>query len=588
MYRYDEYDDRFVRNRVQQFRGQVQRRISGALTEDEFKPLRLQNGLYLQLHAYMLRVAIPYGTLDSHQMRQLATIAERWDKGYGHFTTRQNIQFNWPKLADVPDILEALADVGMHAIQTSGNCIRNVTADHFAGAAADEIDDPRPTAEIIRQWSSGHPEFAFLPRKFKIAVTGSPNDRAVTKAHDIGLRMLRDEAGAPGYEVIVGGGLGRTPMIGKVIRPFLPKAELLPYLEAVLRVYNLHGRRDNKYKARIKILVHEAKLETIRAEVEAEFQQLLADHGGQTHSLAQSEVDRIEAYFAPPAFAPLPNQDSGLDAALGADAALRAWVQTNVVAHREPGYRIVTVSVKPIGKAPGDASADQMRVLADLAERYSFDELRVSHEQNIVLPHVRAAELPLVFAGLQQAGLAEANVGLISDIIACPGMDYCALATARSIPVAQEISKRFADPSRARDIGKLQIKISGCINACGHHHVGHIGILGLEKAGVESYQITLGGDATETTAIGERAGPGFAYDEVVPAIERLVEAYRRLRLGPEETFLAAYRRLGAAPFKAALYPAKEAALATPGASVPTATSGAPPESQSGGYIFYHF
>ena len=588
MYRYDEFDDRFVRNRVQQFRGQVQRRISGALTEDEFKPLRLQNGLYLQLHAYMLRVAIPYGTLDSRQMRQLAIIAERWDKGYGHFTTRQNIQFNWPKLADVPDILEALADVGMHAIQTSGNCIRNVTADHFAGAAADEIDDPRPTAEIIRQWSSGHPEFAFLPRKFKIAVTGSPNDRAVTKAHDIGLRMLRDEAGAPGYEVIVGGGLGRTPMIGKVIRPFLPKAELLPYLEAVLRVYNLHGRRDNKYKARIKILVHEAKLETIRAEVEAEFQQLLADHGGQTHSLAQSEVDRIETYFAPPPFAALPNQDAGLDAALSADAALRAWVQTNVVAHREPGYRIVTVSVKPIGKAPGDASADQMRVLADLAERYSFDELRVSHEQNIVLPHVRAAELPLVFAELQQAGLAAANVGLISDIIACPGMDYCALATARSIPVAQEISKRFADPSLARDIGKLQIKISGCINACGHHHVGHIGILGLEKAGVESYQITLGGDATETTAIGERAGPGFAYDEVVPAIERLIEAYRRLRLGPDETFLAAYRRLGAAPFKAALYPAKEAALVTPVASVPTAMSGAQPESQMGGYIFYHF
>jgi sulfite reductase (NADPH) hemoprotein beta-component len=588
MYRYDEFDDRFVRNRVQQFRGQVQRRISGALTEDEFKPLRLQNGLYLQLHAYMLRVAIPYGTLDSRQMRQLAIIAERWDKGYGHFTTRQNIQFNWPKLADVPDILEALADVGMHAIQTSGNCIRNVTADHFAGAAADEIDDPRPTAEIIRQWSSGHPEFAFLPRKFKIAVTGSPNDRAVTKAHDIGLRMLRDEAGAPGYEVIVGGGLGRTPMIGKVIRPFLPKAELLPYLEAVLRVYNLHGRRDNKYKARIKILVHEAKLETIRAEVEAEFQQLLADHGGQTHSLAQSEVDRIEAYFAPPPFAALPNQDAGLDAALSADAALRAWVQTNVVAHREPGYRIVTVSVKPIGNAPGDASADQMGVLADLAERYSFDELRVSHEQNIVLPHVRAAELPLVFAELQQAGLAAANVGLISDIIACPGMDYCALATARSIPVAQEISKRFADPSLARDIGKLRIKISGCINACGHHHVGHIGILGLEKAGVESYQITLGGDATETTAIGERAGPGFAYDEVVPAIERLIEAYRRLRLGPDETFLAAYRRLGAAPFKAALYPAKEAALATPVASVPTAMSGAQPESQTGGYIFYHF
>ena len=581
MYRYDEFDDSFVRRRVQQFRGQVQRRLSGALTEDEFKPLRLQNGLYLQLHAYMLRVAIPYGTLNSRQMRQLAMIAERWDKGYGHFTTRQNIQFNWPKLADVPEILEALADVGMHAIQTSGNCIRNVTADHFAGAASDEIDDPRPTAEIIRQWSSGHPEFAFLPRKFKIAVTGSPNDRAVTKAHDIGLRMVRNEDGEPGYEVIVGGGLGRTPMIGKVIRSFLPKAELLAYLEAVLRVYNLHGRRDNKYKARIKILVHEAKLETIRAEVEAEFKQLLADHGGQTHRLAESEVHRIETYFAPPPFEVLSNQDDGLDATLAADTDFHAWVKTNVSTHREPGYRIVTVSVKPIGKAPGDASADQMRALADLAERYSFNELRVSHEQNIVLPHVRAADLALVFAGLQQAGLAEANIGLISDIIACPGMDYCALATARSIPVAQEISKLFADPARAQDIGKLQIKISGCINACGHHHVGHIGILGLEKAGVESYQITLGGDATETAAIGERAGPGFAYDEVVPAIERLVEAYRGLRIGPAETFLQAYRRLGAAPFKAALYPTKNAEAAV----VSSATT---LEQPATGYTFCHF
>ena len=585
MYRYDEFDDHFVRNRVQQFRGQVERRLSGALTEDEFKPLRLQNGLYLQLHAYMLRVAIPYGTLNSRQMQQLAMIAEHWDKGYGHFTTRQNIQFNWPKLGDVPDILSALADVGMHAIQTSGNCIRNVTADHFAGAAADEIEDPRPTAEIVRQWSSGHPEFAFLPRKFKIAVTGSPNDRAVTKAHDIGLRMVRGQDGAPGYEVIVGGGLGRTPMIGKVIREFLPKAHLLPYLEAVLRVYNLHGRRDNKYKARIKILVHEAKLETIRAEVEAEFQQLLAENGGPTYALAASEVGRIEAYFAPPAFETLPDQDDSLDAALAADAALCAWVQNNTAEHRRTGYRIVTVSLKPIGEAPGDASADQMRALAEIAARYSLDELRVSHEQNIVLPHVRLSDLPTVFASLQKSGLAEANIGLVSDIIACPGMDYCALATARSIPVAQEISKRFADPAVAQDIGKLQIKISGCINACGHHHVGHIGILGLEKAGIESYQITLGGDATETTAIGERAGPGFAYDEVVPAIERLVETYRGVRLGPEETFLQAYRRLGAAPFKAALYPSK---AMTSTAAVVSAPSGTPAEQPTSGYIFYHF
>ncbi len=596
MYRYDEFDDRFVRERVASFRSQVERRLSGALTEDEFKPLRLQNGLYLQLHAYMLRVAIPYGTLNSPQMLQLAMIAERWDKGYGHFTTRQNIQFNWPKLQDVPAILEALADVGMHAIQTSGNCIRNVTADHFAGAAADEIEDPRPTAEILRQWSSGHPEFAFLPRKFKIAVTGSPNDRAVTKAHDIGLRMVRNAAGEPGYEVIVGGGLGRTPMIGKVIREFLPKADLLAYLESVLRVYNLYGRRDNKYKARIKILVHESKLETIRAEVEAEFERLMAEEAGPTRALSAAEVARIEAYFAPPAFDDLPDSDAGLEAALAADQDFRAWVKTNIVAHRQSGYRIVTVSIKPIGKAPGDASADQMRALADIAERYSLGELRVSHEQNIVLPHVRAADLPEVFACLQKADLATANIGLITDIIACPGMDYCALATARSIPVAQDIANHFNSPALAAEIGKLQIKISGCINACGHHHVGHIGILGLEKGGIESYQITLGGDATETTAIGERAGPGFAYDEVVPAVRRLVDAYLALRTDANETFLQTYRRLGAAPFKAALYPADIGGSGSgAGGGWPKAKAGpslsASAQVQQAAhsqYVFYHF
>jgi sulfite reductase (NADPH) hemoprotein beta-component len=594
MYRYDEFDDRFVRERVASFRSQVERRLSGALTEDEFKPLRLQNGLYLQLHAYMLRVAIPYGTLSGAQMRQLAMIAERWDKGYGHFTTRQNIQFNWPKLQDVPPILEALADVGMHAIQTSGNCIRNVTADHFAGAAADEIEDPRPTAEILRQWSSGHPEFAFLPRKFKIAVTGSPHDRAVTKAHDIGLRMLRDADGKPGYEVIVGGGLGRTPMIGKVIRDFLPKAELLAYLEAVLRVYNLHGRRDNKYKARIKILVHESKLEVIRAEVEAEFQALMAQEAGPTHALSANEVARIEAYFAPPELENLPDSDSDLEAALEADRDFRAWVETNTTAHRQPGYRIVTISLKPIGLAPGDASADQMRAMADIAERYSLGELRVSHEQNIVLPHVCAHNLPEVFACLQQADLATANVGLITDIIACPGMDYCALATARSIPVAQDIANHFRSPALAAEIGKLQIKISGCINACGHHHVGHIGILGLEKGGIESYQITLGGDATETTAIGERAGPGFAYDEVVPAIQRLIDAYLELRSHADETFLQTYRRLGAAPFKAALYPPEGGAGGTGSGSggkdpneLQPAIQAAHVVAQSQ-YVFYHF
>ena len=562
MYRYDQFDSGFVRDRVARFRDQVERRVSGALNEDEFKPLRLQNGLYLQLHAYMLRVAIPYGTLNGAQMRQLAMIAERWDKGYGHFTTRQNIQFNWPRLPDVPDMLDALADVGMHAIQTSGNCIRNVTADHFAGAAADEIEDPRPSAELLRQWSTDHPEFAFLPRKFKIAVTGSPNDRAVTKAHDIGLRMLRNEAGEPGYEVIVGGGLGRTPMVGKVVRDFLPKADLLPYIEAILRVYNLRGRRDNKYKARIKILVHEAGLEDIRAEVEAEFARQMAAEGGPRVRPDPAEVARIEAYFAPPRFEELSESDLTFENAYRGDPGFRAWCDTNLAEHRQPGYAIATISLKPIGEAPGDASAEQMRVIAGIAERLGHDEIRISHEQNVVLPHLRKRDLPAVYDELRAHGLHTANVGLISDIIACPGMDYCALATARSIPIAQDIAQHFSDPHYARTIGEMKIKISGCINACGHHHVGHIGILGLDRAGVENYQITLGGDHTETLAIGDRAGPGFGADEVVPAIERLVSAYLDQRAGPEETFLMAYRRLGPAPFKGALYPEKEPALAS--------------------------
>jgi sulfite reductase (NADPH) hemoprotein beta-component len=543
MYRYDDFDRDYVTARVAEFREQVERRIAGGLTEDEFKPLRLMNGLYLQLHAYMLRVAIPYGTLDAAKMRQLAMIAERWDKGYGHFTTRQNIQFNWPKLRDVPDMLAALADVEMHAIQTSGNCIRNVTADHFAGAAADEIEDPRPTAEIIRQWSTDHPEFTWLPRKFKVAVTGSPNDRAVTKAHDIGLRMVRDDNGDPGYEVIVGGGLGRTPMIGKTVREFLPKADLLPYLEAILQVYNLHGRRDNKYKARIKILVHETGLDEVRARVEAAF----VANKARMAPIDPALVAAIEAAFAPPAFEP------PTDLAPVMSAGLRAFVDTNVAAHRLPHYGIVTISIKPIGGTPGDATSDQMRVIADLAEEFGHDDIRISHEQNVILPHVPRRHLPALYARLKAAGLATANVGLISDIIACPGMDYCALATARSIPVAQEIAEAFADLDRQRDIGPLKIKISGCINACGHHHVGHIGILGLDRAGVENYQITLGGDGTETATIGERAGPGFAYDEIVPAVERLIEAYLDLRLEPGESFLAAYRRVGLEPFKAALY-----------------------------------
>ena len=547
MYDYTDFDEAFVRTRVAQFAGQVARRIDGSLTEDEFKPFRLMNGLYLQLHAYMLRVAIPYGTISPRQMRQLAMIAETFDKGYGHFTTRQNIQFNWPRLTDVPAILSALADVEMHAIQTSGNTVRNVTADHFAGAAADEIEDPRPVAELLRQWSTDHPEFQFLPRKFKIAVTGSPNDRAVTKAHDIGLRMVRGADGAPGFEVIVGGGLGRTPMIGTVVRGFLPKSDLLPYVEAVLSVYNTLGRRDNKFKARIKITLFETGAEELTRLIEERFAAIRPLFHGHDQDL----LARIEAAFAPPAF-----REAGVEAfkaARAADPVFRSWADTNLAPHRHEGYRIVTVSLKAHGATPGDATADQMRALADLAERFGHSELRISHEQNVILPHVHASDLPAVHEGLRAAGLATANVGLISDIIACPGMDYCTLATARSIPVAQAIALRFDALKLEHDIGPLKIKISGCINACGHHHVGHIGILGLDRAGVETYQITLGGDGTEDAVLGERTGPGFAYDEIVPAIERIVGAYLAQRLEPAETFLAAYRRLGAEPFRAALY-----------------------------------
>ena len=547
MYAYNEFDEKFVRGRVSEFRKQVQRRIDGVLTEDEFKPLRLKNGLYLQLHAYMLRVAIPYGTLNSRQMRQLAYIAERWDKGYGHFTTRQNIQYNWPKLGDVGDILDALADVEMHAIQTSGNCIRNVTADHFAGAAADEIEDPRPTAELLRQWSTDHPEFQWLPRKFKIAITGAPNDRAVTKAHDIGLRMVRNEAGEPGYEVIVGGGLGRTPMVGKTVREFLPKEDLLPYLEAILRVYNLHGRRDNKYKARIKILVHETGLDEIKAMIEEAFIEQKAKFKGAPEGL----MEKLEAAFAPPVF----NNTQSLvfEQAASNDPVFASFVETNVTEHKNPAYGIVSISLKPVGGTPGDATSEQMRLMADLSEKYGHDELRISHEQNVILPHVRKADIPAVFAELKKVGLATANIGLISDIIACPGMDYCALATARSIPIAQEISTRFDELKLEREIGPMKIKISGCINACGHHHVGHIGILGLDRAGVENYQITLGGDGTETASIGARTGPGFGADDLIPAIEKIIDTYLSLRESGDETFLDAYRRLGAMPFKEAIY-----------------------------------
>ncbi|MEP5730096.1 MAG: nitrite/sulfite reductase [Sulfitobacter sp.] len=551
MYHYTDFDDAFLKQRNAQFRDQVERRIDGSLTEDEFKPLRLMNGLYLQLHAYMLRVAIPYGTLNSRQMDMLAFIADKWDKGYGHFTTRQNIQYNWPELRDVPDMLDALARVDMHAIQTSGNTIRNVTADHFAGAAADEIADPRPIAELIRQWSTDHPEFQFLPRKFKVAVSGSEADRAVIKAHDIGLQIVQQDDEI-GYKVIVGGGLGRTPMIGKVLYDFVSADDLLPTLEAIVSVYNLLGRRDNKYKARIKITVHENGIEDIRARVDARYKLIR----GQFTGIDQQMLARIESDFVQPKFKTA--ETVPYQSAYQHDPIFRSWADTNLAEHHNPDYAIVSISLKAHGKTPGDATSRQMRLMAALAKRYGHDELRISHEQNVILPHVHKGDLPSVYYALKAEGLGTANIGLISDIIACPGMDYCALATARSIPIAQEIATRFDELKLEHDVGPLKIKISGCINACGHHHVGHIGILGLDRAGVENYQITLGGDGTENTTIGERAGPGFSADAIIPAIERLVLAYLELRTDPAETFLETYRRLGLAPFKAALYPEAQA------------------------------
>ncbi|AVA21510.1 MULTISPECIES: nitrite/sulfite reductase [unclassified Rhizobium] len=549
MYRYDEFDHAFVAERVAQFRDQVQRRLSGELSEDAFKPLRLMNGVYLQLHAYMLRIAVPYGTLSSRQMRMLAHIGRTYDRGYGHFTTRQNLQFNWPKLSDIPDVLADLASVEMHAIQTSGNCIRNVTADHFAGAAADEVADPRPYAEILRQWSSVHPEFSFLPRKFKIAVTGAERDRAAIQVHDIGLHLKKNDKGEIGFAVYVGGGQGRTPMVAKLIRDFLPEEDLLSYTTAIVRVYNLHGRRDNKYKARIKILVHETGAEELTRQVEAEFVKLKDTE----LKLPEADVQAIATYFAPPA---LPERAEGWENLARwkkADPDFARWVQQNVQPHKNPDYGMVTISLKPIGGIPGDASDAQMDVVADIAEEYAFDEIRVSHEQNLILPHVALADLEAVYRGLVAAGLETANAGLITDIIACPGLDYCALANARSIPVAQEISKRFGSAERQAEIGELKIKISGCINACGHHHVGHIGLLGVEKKGAELYQITLGGSGDEHTSIGEIIGRGFEPDKVTDAIETIVDTYLGLRLEPSETFLAAYRRVGPQPFKDALY-----------------------------------
>ena len=548
MYRYDEFDHAFVEARVNQFSDQVTRRLSGEISEDAFKPLRLMNGVYLQLHAYMLRIAIPYGTISPDQMRTLAHLAETYDKGYGHWTTRQNIQFNWPKLVDIPDMLDALAEVGMHAIQTSGNTIRNVTTDAFAGAAFDEVADPRPYAELLRSWSTDHAEFQFLPRKFKIAISSGAKDRAVIAAHDIGLRLIERD-GKTGFKVWIGGGLGRTPLLGQVVRDFLPEEDLLPYVEAIIATYNLSGRRDNKYKARIKITVLERGLDTMRAEIEEEFLARRRDfHGADREALAIFK-DRFRA----PSFRNAPVD--AYEAERQSNPAFRSWTDTNLHQHRVDGYASVVVTFKAPGQTPGDASADQMRLLADLAEKYGHHDLRVMHDQNVALPHVHKSDLPALYAALREAGLATANAGLTSDIIACPGMDYCALATARSIPIAEEIADHFRAAGLEEEIGNLNIRISGCINACGHHHLGHIGILGLDRAGVENYQITLGGDAYDIPAIGERAGAGFPAEEVVPAIDRVLRAYLEVRQDASERFIDAYRRLGPAPFKAALYPA---------------------------------
>ena len=549
MYRYDEFDHQLVADRVAQFRGQVERRVSGEITEDAFKPLRLMNGVYLQLHAYMLRVAIPYGTLSSKQMHMLAHLARKYDRGYGHFTTRQNIQYNWPALDKIPDLLEELASVEMHAIQTSGNCIRNVTSDQYAAAIEGEVEDPRIISEIIRQWSTFHPEFSYLPRKFKIAVTGHENDRAAIKLHDIGLVVKKNDAGDIGYEVHVGGGQGRTPFIAKKMADFVPKQSLLAYLEAVMRVYNMLGRRDNSYKARIKILVHETGEAEMRRMVEEEFAKIDAS---KMLAVPQEEIDRISAYFAAPAFETLPAQSDAFEAAKAEDADFARWVRANVVGHKQAGYGIVNISLKPIGGVPGDATDAQMDMVAELAKVYSFDEVRVTHEQNLVLPHVQLDDMKAVYDALHAKDLATANLGLISDAIACPGLDYCNLANARSIPLAQEISERFADLDRQYDIGELKIKISGCINACGHHHVGHIGILGVDKKGTEFYQISLGGSADENASIGQITGRAFTEETIVDAIETLVTTYTDERQNGEH-FIDTYNRIGMEPFKERLY-----------------------------------
>jgi sulfite reductase (NADPH) hemoprotein beta-component len=549
MYVYDEFDRTFIQERAAQFRGQVARRLAGELTEEQFRPLRLMNGVYLQLHAYMLRIAIPYGTLSSNQLRKLAHVARVYDRGYGHFTTRQNLQLHWIKLSDMPRVLEDLAEAGIHAMQTSGNCIRNITTDHWGGVAADEIEDPRLWAEILRQWSTLHPEFSFLPRKFKIAVTAAPSDRAAVAIHDIGLRMIKNAQGEIGFEVSVGGGLGRSPFLAKVIRPFLPKDDLISYMEAILRVYNAYGRRDNIYKARVKILVHDLGVERFAAEVEAEWRTIKDGY----LKLDPAFVADIRSRFIYPQYETLENKPQALKTALQSNVAFALWHKNSVAKHKAPGYAIVTLSLKPVGKTPGDATSGQMEAIADLADKYSFGEIRVGHEQNLALPHVRQTDLPELWQKLDAIGVAIPNVNLVTDIIACPGLDYCSLANARSIPIAMAISRKFESLDKARSIGRLHINISGCINACGHHHVGHIGILGVEKNGKEFYQITLGGKSNEHAALGELLGPAIPYEAVADTIERVVDRYLELRLNEKERFIDAVKRLGVAPFKETLH-----------------------------------
>lgn len=548
MYAYDELDRTIVNERVSEFRDQVARRLSGELTEDEFKSLRLMNGVYLQLHAYMLRIAIPYGTLSSKQMRALAHVARKYDRGYGHFTTRQNIQYNWIKLAELPDALADLAEVGIHGMQTSGNCIRNVTSDQWAGVAPGEVEDPRIWAEILRQYSTLHPEFSFLPRKFKFAITASDHDRAAIKVHDIGLRIHKNAQGETGFEVLVGGGLGRTPFIGKTINEFVSHRDILTYVESILRVYNQYGRRDNIYKARIKILVHELGIEKFKQEVEEEWAQMR--DGALT--LEDAEIEDIRSRFFYPKYEKLADTPEQLTKALQ-NPNFEAWYKNSVAEHKTPGYAIVTLSLKPVGGPPGDATAEQLDEIADLAEKYSFGEIRVGHEQNLALPHVAKRDLPALWRALDKIGVATPNVNLVTDIIACPGLDYCSLANARSIPIAQELTRRFANQDTANLIGRLHINISGCINACGHHHVGHIGILGVEKNGEEFYQITIGGRADEKAELGVLVGPAVPYDQVADVVEDIVEAYLALRQRPQELFVDAVKRLGVEPFKERVY-----------------------------------